>query len=134
MDANTVALISALTALAGVIGTGLFQFFSASKKAKADSDVGYGKAILDSHNAVWGEVSALRAELKEERTQSAELSEQLRKALEKIDEVLDEKRELVRQMGVLNDKIQGLENENHILQDKVDRLTTELERARTQHA
>lgn len=127
MEFNT-GIIAAVSGLIGALG----GYFSTNKKTKADADVGYGKAILDSHTAVWEQVNALRTELKDERKQNLELSNQLREALIKIDEVLDEKRELVSQMTTLNERVQSLENENHILQDKVDRLTTELERARTQ--
>lgn len=127
MEFNT-GIIAAVSGLIGALG----GYFSTNKKTKADADVGYGKAILDSHTAVWEQVNALRRELKEERQQNLDLSEQLQKALNKIDEVLDEKRELVEQMTTLNDRVQSLENENRNLQDKVDRLTTELERTRTQ--
>jgi cell shape-determining protein MreC len=139
MDGNLVAIISALSAAAGVIGTALFQYFSSKRQSAvdagvgyADAGVGYANAILESHNAVWGEVAELRKELKEERTQNQELSEQLRNALITMEQVLEQKREMVTQMVTLNKKVQGLEGENAILQRKVDHLTRELEWARNQ--
>lgn len=140
MENNIVAIVSAISAV-GIILTAVFQYFSSNKKTKSDTDVGYGKAILDSHTAVWGEVHSLRIEIRDsredlqaERLQNAELIEQLRKALNKIDEVIDEKREMVLQMVILNDRMKELEKENRILQDKVDKLSSELEKARNEIA
>lgn len=123
MDSSMVAIISSVIALLGVIGTGLFQFFSNKEKAESEEGVGYASAILNSHTAVWGEVAALREELREERAQNKELSYQLKESLEAMSV-------MVEQMGALNEEVQKLQKENMNLQGKVDRLTKELEWAR----